>query len=107
MTEITHFHFEEIDLIPVRDDYRAGAYVDGFAVVSFARNGNWWIESVEIAHLRGWGNVLETRHFEAPDPVKSMVIRTLSEPEWFNQVTDHVCDVLASERVNEQQYERA
>ena len=108
MPEITHFHFEEIDLLPdAPGGYSADAMVDGFALVTFTRSGNWWIDNIEIAHTKACGQRIDTRMIEPSEPIKSMVIRRLSSPEWRRSIEDHVCEVLSAERVDERKYEDA
>lgn len=105
--------FQELDLIPDQDGYSAACRIDGNAVVSWS-NGDWWIESIEIAvsktvldhskPFQTYKSVL-TKTIPATDPIKGMAIRALcSSPDRRAWIRESIDSMLRQEPVNENQY---
>ncbi len=87
----TIFEIDELPLVMTGES--SGALINGEAEIAYARNGDWWIESVSVEGWEGGKRLM----LPAPDKILTIMCQRL-EGEWLDAVQNHVNEQIEKDR---------
>ncbi len=82
------FPLEELPLVIVNGE--PGAHINGQSEIAYARNGDWWIESVSVG---------DRVQLPAPIELVTIICQRL-EGEWFDRVQNAVNEQIEEDRAS-------
>jgi len=92
------FPLEELPLVMANGI--PGAFINGQTEIAYARNGDWWIESVSV---EGFGDRVDGQRqwpmIPAPIELVTIICQRL-EGEWFDRVQNAVNEQIEEDRAS-------